>query len=333
MRWLNRLLLGVGVTLLGILVWKLGPRVVVERLSLLGWLWVPLILLEGLGEAMHTTAWRRCLARRHQGLGWLRVGMIRQAGMAFNYFTPTAHMGGEVVKGMLLGGLGDGVSAATSVIVGKLALVVSQLLFVSGGSLVALCLARIPSAVFWAWALSTSLFFVGVGAFSWLQMRGNLGAVARALEQRGLGGDPVRRLSRWLSSVDQHLEAFHRDRPGDLLRAMVWHMAGFSCGIIQVWIFLASTQQPSLWVNGAIIWFLGAWLDLVGFIVPAGMGVQEGSRALIFELMGLAGASGLALGLVLRGTKGFWAVIGLGCYLFMLRKRSTDCPELPMDGR
>lgn len=326
---MNKLMLGVGAALLVILVWELGPGAVLEHLGLLGWLWVPLILAEGMGEAMHTTAWRRCLAREHQHLRWVRVGMVRQAGMAFNYLTPTAHMGGEVVKGMLLGSAGDGVSAATSVIVGKLALVLSQLLFVSAGSLVALWSVSIPMPFLVAWVASTGVFFFGIGAFFWLQRKGRLGGMARALERRGLGGSPVRRAAGWLSQVDQHLESFHRERPGDLVRAMAWHMAGFSCGILQVWIFLAWLEESSLWSSGAAIWFLGAWLDLVGFIVPAGLGVQEGSRALIFDLLGLKGVSGLAFGLVLRGTKGFWALVGLGCYFLLLKKEEAAHASQP----
>lgn len=324
MRMLNRLMLGVGIALLLVLVLKLGPRAVLGELRLLGWLWIPLILLEGFGEAMHTTGWRRCLAHGHQGLSWIHVGMVRQAGMAFNYLTPTAHMGGEVIKGMLLGNLGDGVSAATSVIVGKLALVLSQLVYVSIGSLSALWSVSIPPAILLAWALSTGMFFLGIGFFFWLQKKGKLGGVARVLERKGLGGTPVRKAAGWLSVVDQHLEIFHRERPGDLLKAMLWHMGGFSCGILQVWIFLVSAGHDSILWTGAVIWFLGAWMDLVGFLVPAGLGVQEGSRALIFDLMGMSGVSGLALGLVLRGTKGLWALVGLGCYFLLLKKQEAS---------
>ncbi len=324
MRWLNRLMLGAGAALLLALIFRLGPGAVLEQLRLLGWLWGPLILLEGIGEALHTTAWSKCLARGHKGLSWIHVGMVRQAGMAFNYLTPTAHMGGEVIKGMLLGSLGDGVSAAASVIVGKLALVLSQLLFVSTGSVLALWSVPIPPAVMLAWALSTAMFFLGIGVFFWLQKRGKLGGVARVLERRGLGGTPVRKAARWLSVVDGHLESFHRERPGDLLKAMLWHVAGFSCGILQVWIFLASASQEGVLGTGAVIWFLGAWMDLVGFLVPAGLGVQEGSRALIFDLLGMSGVSGLALGLVLRGTKGFWALVGLGCYFLLLRGQKSS---------
>ncbi len=320
MRWLNRLMLALGAGLLVVLVLKLGPQAVLEHLRVLGWLWVPLLLLEGAGEALHTTAWRKCLARGHKNLSWIYVGMVRQAGMAFNYLTPTAHMGGEVIKGMLLGSLGDGISAAASVIVGKLALVLSQLLFVSAGSLLALWSVSIARPIFLAWILSTTIFFIGIGFFFWLQKEGRLGGVARAMERKRLGGSPVRKAAQWLSVVDLHLESFHRERPGDLLKAMFLHMAGFSCGIFQVWIFLFSADQDwPLW-TGTVVWFLGAWMDLVGFMVPAGLGVQEGSRALIFDLLGMSGVSGLALGLVLRGTKAFWALVGMGCYFLLLRK-------------
>lgn len=312
-------MLALGIVLLGILLWKMDPKDVLDHLVLLGWWWLPLVALEGIGECLHTMAWRRCLVGTPGGLSWVRVGMVRQAGMAFNYLTPTAHMGGELVKAMLLGGLGDGVGAATSVIVGKLALAAAQLVFVSCGSFVALWSVSLPKGFMVAWVLSTFVFLVGIASFFWLQRRGRLGALVRFLRGKGLGGRGLSAVANWLGKVDGELEAFHRERPGDFVKAMLWHVAGFSLGILQVWLFLGWMGHSMPLRDGAAIWFLGAWFDLVGFVVPAGVGVQEGARALIFDLMGLKGASGLALGLVLRGTKGFWALVGLGCYVALLR--------------
>jgi hypothetical protein len=129
----------------------------------------------------------------------------------------------------------------------------------------------------------------------------------------------MKKLAQWLSRVDQHLEAFHRGRPGDLLRAMAWHVFGFSLGIFQIWLFLGWMGRESSWILGVSIWFLGAWCDVVGFIVPAGIGVQEGSRVLIFDTLGLTGIAGFTFGIVLRVTKAFWALVGLGCYGLLLR--------------
>jgi hypothetical protein len=305
--------------LLVFLVWRLGLDSLLANLALLGWMWIPLIALEGMGEALHAVAWKRCLSEAHGGLPWVKVAMIRQAGMAFNYMTPTAHLGGEVIKGAILGREGGGVDAAASVIVGKLALVLAQMLLVSVGSLGALWAVSLPGSVLTAWAASTLLFSTGIVLFLLLQRRGKLGSAVRALGRLGPARGALAVLGRWITEVDHQLAEFHRKRPGDLLRAMGWHILGFSTGIVQACVFLAWLDVPGPWRTGVAVWFLGAWFDLVGFIVPAGIGVQEGSRVLIFHAVGLTGIAGLTFGLVLRGLKAFWAMVGLGCYGLLLR--------------
>jgi uncharacterized protein (TIRG00374 family) len=323
MKWIQRVTLALGVLLLAGLIWKLGPLALLSQLALLSWTWIPLILIEGAGEALHVTGWRHCLSPAHRRIPWLRIAMIRQAGMAYNYLTPTAHLGGEVVKGTLLGSDGEVIQAATGVIVGKLALVLGQLLFVTVGSTAALWMVALPIQLWVAWALSTALFTAGIGAFFLLQRQGKLGSLARALDRSGARGLRLGGIARWLTLVDDELRAFYRDRPRDLLRAVAWHVMGFSCGLVQSWIFFHRMGLNDPWAMGFAVWFLGAWFDLVGFIVPAGVGVQEGSRVLIFHAAGLSSIAGLTFGFVLRINKAFWALVGLACHGLLLRQSKT----------
>ncbi len=319
MKWLHRLTLALGMALLAILLWKIGPAALFRNLLFLGWFWAPLIFVEGLGEACHATGWRHCLSRGHQRLSWLRVAMIRQAGMAFNYLTPTAHLGGELVKGTLLGRDGEAVEAATAVIVGKLALVLSQLALVTIASATALWMISLPRHLWLGWAMGTSVFFLGIVSFFLLQRHGKLGAVIRLLERTGVKGEGVKAMARWLSAVDGQLRDFHRERPGDLVRALSWHVLGYCCGLVQTWLFLSWAGHELLWETGVVIWALGAWFDLVGFIVPAGVGIQEGSRVLVFHAVGLESLWGLTFGVVLRITKALLALTGLACYGLLIR--------------
>lgn len=318
---LHRLTLALGIALLAVLLWKMGPVALGQNLLLLGRFWVPLIFVEGLGEACHATGWRYCLSGGHQRLSWLRVAMIRQAGMAFNYLTPTVHLGGELIKGTLLGRDGEAVEAATAVIVGKLALVLSQLLLVTIASATALWMISLPVHLWLGWALGTSAFFAGIVSFFLLQRHGKLGAVIRAAQRIGLRGKRIKAMAGWLSAVDQGLCEFHKERPGDLARALFWHILGYSCGLLQTWLFLSWAGHEPLWRIGAVIWALGAWFDLVGFVVPAGIGVQEGSRVLAFHAVGFDSLGGLTFGVVQRLTKAFWALVGLACYGLLIRDR------------
>ncbi len=319
MKWVHRVTLMVGLILLGGLLWKLGPVELLSQLRLLGWVWVPLILMEGVGEALHATAWRCCLSREHQRIAWLRIAMIRQSGTAFNYLTPTAHMGGEVVRGTLLGREGGGVKAATGVIVGKLSVILSQLLLVIAGCAIALCSVTLPRHLWVGSALSTVLFSSGILGFFILQRRGRLGEVARAAERRGLGGAAMRKVTEWVTLVDEQLRSFHHERPGDFLTALSWDALAHLCGFLQVFIFLLWLGTTAPGRTGVAIWSFGSWFDLIGFIVPAGVGIQEGSRVLIFNALDLAGIAGFTLGVALRGAKASWALVGLGCYGLLLR--------------
>jgi uncharacterized protein (TIRG00374 family) len=319
MKWVYRVTFVLGLLLLAGLLWKLGPMALFSELGHLGWIWGPLLFLEGIGEAFHALGWRKCLSRGQQRMPWIKIAMIRQAGMAFNYLTPTAHMGGELVKGALLGREGDGTEAATAVAVGKLALASSQIGFVVAGSLVSLILLDVPGRLMLGWSIGTLFFASGILTFFVLQRQGKLGVVVRALSRSRFGGRSISKLDGFVSGVDQQLRAFHRDRPGDFIGAMVFHAIGFSCGIFQTWIFLTAIGFENPWSMGIMVWFVGAWFDLIAFIVPAGLGIQEGSRVLIFHELGFRSLSGLTYGLVLRVLKLFWAVVGLGCYALLLR--------------
>jgi uncharacterized protein (TIRG00374 family) len=295
-----------------------------DHLLFLGWIWLPLILLEGLGEAMHAIGWRHCLSVEHKRLGLLTIAMIRQAGMAFNYLTPTAHLGGEVIKGALLGRDGNGAQAAGDVIVGKVALGLAELILIVSGSMVALWMSDLPKQIWLGWAASTAVFSFMIVTFFFLQRQGQLGAVIRTLQRMGVRGRSVSTLAERIAVVDEQLKRFHRDRYLDFLKAMGWHFLGASCGIVQAWIFLMAIGLTHPWEIGLTIWFLGAWFDLIGFIVPAGVGVQEGSRVLIFTALGLAGIKGLTYGMVLRVQKAFWAGVGLACYALLTQKRGQQ---------
>ena len=326
MKTLHRIILILGVTFLVLLIWKLGPEELASELWRLGWLWAPLLLLEGIGEALHAAGWRLCLSKEHQKLPWIRTAMIRQAGMAFNYLTPTAHMGGEVVKGVLLGRNGNPVGATTGILVGKLALVISQLTFVSFGSMAALFFSNVPEGLWIGWAASTAVVTSGVTAFFIIQRRGNLGGVVRFIDRLGIGGKAVSRFSQTMTEIDGQLRTFYRTRSRDLVSAIFIHALGFACGIVQTWIFLAYHGYSNPVTTALTIWFLGAWFDLIGFIVPAGVGVQEGSRVFIFHYLGFSQVTGLAFGFVLRVTKAVWAIVGLLCYGALTGRRKG--PEL-----
>jgi hypothetical protein len=234
------------------------------------------------------------------------------AGYAINYLTPTAAMGGELSKGVLLAARHNGTEAASGVLIGKVCFALAHLLFVAlGGSLI-LWQVHLPSSLWLAMLASGVLLAAGMLALLWLQAKGKLGAVARWLAARKLGGRPLENAARQMSAVDEALKRFYRERPWDLALAICWHLAGYSIGIAQTWLFLRLLHPgASSLLIAAAAWFLGMWFDLLTFVVPLNLGTLEATRIVAFRAIGYTALTGMTYSIALRLAQMFWAGFGL----------------------
>jgi uncharacterized membrane protein YbhN (UPF0104 family) len=294
------------------LVRSVGVHELWKELRSLGWWIIPFILAEGMAEAIHTVAWRYCLPRNLRRVSLVYLFRVRLAGYAINYYTPTAALGGEITKVSLLAAKGRMTDATSGVLIGKVCFAVAHLLFVALGIVVVLRSIHF-SALEWAPLLFGALLLAaGITVFFLLQKFGKLGALVRWLAAKNVGGQPLKKAALVLTSVDGQLKAFYRDRPGDVFRAVAWHLAGYSLGVVPTWFFLQSVQAPGSLSIAATIWILGMSFDLLTFAVPLNAGSLEGSRVLAFKFLGYAPGAGMTYGIALRLGQMFWATAGLG---------------------
>jgi uncharacterized protein (TIRG00374 family) len=306
-----------GAGLLVLLIWEIGLDALWLDLCLLGWGLAVFILIEGIVDILHTVAWRYCLSSAYRSLSFFRLFGIRLAGGSINYVTPTADLGGEVIKGSLLSLSHSGPEAATGVIIGKLSYALSQLLFVVLGSALILWRIDLPAAGSAAMLAGSVLLGAGIVGFLIVQKRGKLGVVVRWLVTHNLGGKILKKAADQITQVDQALQRFYQERPMDLPLSMCWHMLGMTCSIMKTWYFIFMLTDSSF-SAAAGVWFLGTWFDLLTFAVPMGLGVQEGSRVIAFKALGFNLSLGLTYGIALRLEQIFWAGAGLLMYVALL---------------
>jgi uncharacterized protein (TIRG00374 family) len=309
-----------GSVLLIILIWKIGLDALWRDLCRLGWGLVVFVLMEGLVDVFHTVGWRYCLSGPYRSLPFFHLFGIRLAGSSINYVTPTADLGGEVIKGTLLSLIHRGPEAATGVIIGKLSYALSQLLFVVVGSIFILLKLDLPAAGSAAMFIASALLGAGIAGFAIVQKHGKLGVLARWLVAHNVGGDTMRKAAHQMTQVDQALRLFYQERPGDLPLSMLWHIIGMTCSIIKTWYFLFLLADGSFY-SAAGIWFLGTWFNLLTFPIPMGIGVQEGSRVIAFKALGFDSPLGLTYGIALRLEQIFWACAGLLIYAVLLAEK------------
>jgi uncharacterized membrane protein YbhN (UPF0104 family) len=278
-------------------------------------------LAEGIAEMIHTLGWRHCMNEPYRSLPWFFLFRIRMAGYAINYLTPTATLGGEVTKGTLLASAHKGPGAVTSVLIGKLCFGFSHLLFVLAGSLFIISTVKLPPALWMAMLFSTVLVTSGMVIFLLIQKRGKLGAFIRWLAARKVGGRILLRAAAGFTEIDEALKDYYRERSGELLRAICWHLLGYSVGIAQTWYFFSLLNRTS-WVVAAATWFLGMWFDLITFAMPLGLGTLEGSRIIALRAIGYNALLGMTYGVALRLVQLFWAAAGLVNYAFLTSEKT-----------
>jgi hypothetical protein len=320
---IHTLLLGLGATCLAFLVWEIGPETLWDDTRKLGWGAALIISVAAIEQLLHTVAWQRCFEPAERPGLWRLYG-AHLAGGAINIVTPTATLGGELVRGGLLPGV-PGALAAATVTVDRLAYALAD---TSLGVLGLFVLLRAPSlGTLPRLAISGAavLLLTGIGIFWALQRNGRLLSrlVGHPLVQRICGPAIAEGISTGSASVDLRIATFHAERTSSFLCAIAFHAAGSLMGAVQLALFFFFVSAPATPFVTLKVFLVGIALDLFSFFVPARLGAQEGARMLAVSLAGLEPALGLLFSLVLRVEQIAWAGIGLGLYSVLVPRGGT----------
>jgi len=317
---LHAILFALGFAFLGFLVWRMGARRLWEQFTALGWGWVPIILAEGVAESFHAIGWRYCLSGAHRRMPLARVFRVHFAGYAVNFLTPTASLAGELSKAALLAGRRRGPEATAAVLIGKLSFAMAHLLLVIAGLGAVLPGLPISSGLRIVLLLSGAALAAGIGTFLLLQARGRLGGFLRRLAGWRIFPRSLRQFARPMERVDVLLRTFYRERPGDMVRSVLWHLVGYSAGILPIWCFLFLLGKHPGLATAARIWLLSLWIDLITFAVPLNLGTLEGGRLVAFRAFGFGALAGMTYGMVTRLAQLFWAGAGLVNYGLLIAR-------------
>ena len=306
MRLLRLLLLAFGVGVLVVLILEHDPAAIFASIGRLSWrLGVILCFPVALVMLFDTLGWRYAFRRDRIGFGVLLL--TRLAGEAFNIVTPTAALGGEVVKTWLLRDRAPLDESVPSVIIAKTTITIAQGLFLLLGVLLA-TLTLAGSSILTAMEALVGLEVLALALFIVMQTRGLVGWSARLLARLGIrrlgtGGTAAR--------VDEALADFYRRAPGRLALSIVFHLVAWLLGSVEAWLILSFLGVPVSLATATVIEAFGTGIRFATFLVPASLGVQEGGYAVTFLALGLSTVDGVAFGLVRRIRELVWVALGL----------------------
>jgi uncharacterized membrane protein YbhN (UPF0104 family) len=323
--------LALGSVVLAGTVWAIGLDGLARDLRLLGWGLAAILGVESVAVVLNTAGWALAFPRGERTVSLPCLLAARLGGDAINYLTPSATVGGELLRVRLLG---RGVPASlrwASVSVAKVGQTVAQAMFIFLG--LALVLPRLSVLAPWAGWPGLGTAVVGVGAavavaaaFVRTVRRGFWATARGALGRARLLG----RLPPSWTGVGEEVDAA-------LVRLGSWRTAaslgcfvlGWAVGAAEIYLILRWLADPVDWRTALALETGSVLLDGILFFVPAKVGTQEGGKVALFAALGLSPARGLTVGVVRRIRELVYAGLGLVALAWLGARPSVDAADVP----
>ena len=312
-RRLDRLLFAGGVGLFLYLLFEFGAEEVWQNLRLAGWGIVLVIAQEFGAYVANTAGWWAAFRSPRPPIPRLALLEARIIGDAVNYLTPTAGIGGEFVRAHHLRRYASMTALAASVSVAKLTQFAGQLLFLAIGLLLVLPAMELPETTRDALTLGTVMVLLLVVALLIVQRRGVFAPLLGAARRLGIVREHVG-LGERLARLDAEIARYHIDGGFAALWSTLAFALGWAIGLVEMALLLWLLGIEVTVSRVVAIEVLSIAFDSLLFFVPAKAGTQEAGKVVIFTVLGLDPAKGLALGILRRIRELSWA--GLGIWLW-----------------
>ena len=280
--------------LIGLTVWH-GADHVGDAMVSAGWASVLVVLARGVAVAMAGAGWWLLFPREQRPSISLCIG-IRFVREGANALLPLAQIGGDFIGARCLALRGvRGPLAAASVIVDVLMQAISQLVFAIIGLILLMSIGG-NGLIVWPVAVGIALALPALGGFLLVQGEFGQRLVNKLLAL--FAGD-----RNWLAfgavnDLFERLSEFHASRR--LIRSVVWHLAGWFVGAIEVWVVLKFMGYQVDFGDAVVIESLMHAVRAAAFAVPGALGAQEGGLIVLCAIFGVPPEAALALSLVKR---------------------------------
>jgi len=315
MNLFKKIIFIVALSLFAWIILKSGPMLIWRQIVLLNWSILVIIFAYLIVYYFDTMGWRMAFRKEVNLPNLWRFFLARQAGEAINYTTPSAYIGGEPVKAIVLKkrygvNIIDGLS---SVVIAKTTLFLSKVVFLLVGVVLALRFLRLESLV------ATGILWTFIGVFGLfvtfvLLQRKGLFMLGLKIARKFRLSDMFEDKQAHLEEIDRTIGNFYLKERVRLLGSFFFHLLGWMAGAIEVYLILYLMGVRVDWIRAFVIEVFLKTANSAFFFVPAAIGVQEGAGYAVLAALGIGGEIGVALSIIKRIREISWAGFGLFIY-------------------
>jgi len=230
---------------------------------------------------------------------------MRWIGESISALVPSAAVGGDIVRARLAAIKGSSLPVAAGTVLVDITLGI----FVQAGftllGLVLLVAATGKNSFVGPTLIGIVIALFAFAGFYFVQRLGVFRFLASIIS-RLAGSSDWQSLVQGGDTLDRTVRSLYARRAG-VFGCSAWTMASLVLGSGEIWLALWFLDLPASFLNALILQSMVLTIRSAAFVVPAGLGVQEGGYLLVGSLLGIPGDGAFALSLVWRARE-----IGLG---------------------
>jgi glycosyltransferase 2 family protein len=255
-------------------------------------------------------AWSRTLPPHH--IPFLRLLRIRWAGESVNNLVPSAYVGGEAVKVLLLRDCGIAATdGASSAVISKTAQSLAQMIFVVLASGFLFYLAGDTPALRAGLATILVLGILALAFLLAIQRMGAYRAATALVRVLPFAVPAIDKRKEKLQTLDRAILAFYRERPGSFYRSTALYFCGWLLDTVEIYLVAYLLGLPISWTQALVVEAFAGVAKALGMWIPGSLGVQESGIVLVGRLAGIPETLGAAYALIRRARELVFAAIGL----------------------
>ncbi|MBH0201822.1 MAG: flippase-like domain-containing protein [Nitrospira sp.] len=315
---LRSILLALGLLVLGLLVWHVGPGNIYDAALRLGPLSLLIILVPSvIMYAIEAYGWKLVLGPSAQVISFWRLFTIRTAGEVVNMTTPTAYMGGEPLKAYLLKYYNVPMAeAAASVVIAKTTLTIAEVFYILVGIVIGFLILGAGSSAgqtITAAVVSVAVLVCSIAGFVFIQQRGLFASMLWLVKKLRLRIPVLETQEEYLRSIDQTILNFYRHHRKAFSVSTGVCFFGWLAESLEVFVIITVLgDSASLW-SVISIGALAALIKGGTFFIPGSLGAQDAGNLLLFQAFGYSDVTGITFALLRRFRELVWIGVGLLC--------------------
>ncbi|OQW31294.1 MAG: hypothetical protein A4E19_20200 [Nitrospira sp. SG-bin1] len=327
---LRYILLALGLIVLSLLVWHIGPSNIYEAASRLGPTALLAILIPSiLMYSIEAYGWKVVLGRAARGVPFWRLLTIRTAGEVVNMTTPTAYLGGEPLKAYLLKRYDVPMTeGAASVVIAKTTMTIAEVFYILTGIALAFWLLGAGSSAgqtITAALLSVGLLVCSIAGFVFVQQRGLFASILSLVKKLGLRIRALEAQEEHLRSIDQTIRNFYSHHQKAFYASMAVYFFGWMAESLEVFGIIYLLGGSVSMLSALSIGALAVFIKGGSFFIPGSLGAQDAGNMLLLQAFGYSDVTGITFALLRRFRELVWIGVGLLCLALVGKSgRSED---------